>query len=282
MLDDSKSTDERPRVLPGADLRDGLVLNTYVDGQRLIGLAQPTEWSGDGIRMAGDALAACLLSLQSTRYMVDVSETARLIRAINEASDAVRSRNRMRNGHQAEAAIGVGLALALRNGRTATMALIPPAQIVIMQGGTLTWTPVLESWKGKRSGLDGSPLGCTASPKPVFLRTQIGPGDQFAAVSRTIAEGLGRSGNLPGSADDLCRAISELGERSATGASDMVAVVTRFEPDTTARSLRSSTSELITRTDRRARAVWSALRNTENVPMNEMPRSDSGPIGTDD
>src|SRR3954468_18934322 len=102
MVDQISFQNDHEIVASQPDSRDGLILNTYVDGQRVIGMAQPTTWTPEGIQTASEAMAVCLQSLQSTRYMVDSSDSARLSRAVVQANDAVRTRNRMRIGHKRE------------------------------------------------------------------------------------------------------------------------------------------------------------------------------------
>ncbi|HRA46567.1 MAG TPA: hypothetical protein PK819_00695 [Thermomicrobiales bacterium] len=249
------------------DLRGGLILNTYIAGQRLIGLSQPTDWSPEGMRTAGEALSVAHQSLQATTYMVDMSDAARLNRAIGEANDAVRNRNRMRIGHQHDGVIGVGLVLALRREKTATIAIIPPAAVALFQRGSVRWVPELSSWSGGAVGLDGSPLGWTGAPRPTFLKTQVDMHDQIAVVSNAVAEGLSSQRIACTTTDDLCQAIGELADRSADGATDLVAIVTRFETGTVTRNVLAGAGSILGSTDRRARAVWSAIRTGGTAPL---------------
>ena len=156
MIDRDFSGHDSTNIVGVPDPRNALILNTYIDGQRLIGLAQPTDWTPAGMKTASHALQICQQSLQATRYMVDMSDAQRLARAIGEANDAVRSENRMRAGHDHTQAIGVGVALVVRREKTATIALMPPAELVLFQGASVRWIPELESWSGKQSGLDGA------------------------------------------------------------------------------------------------------------------------------
>jgi hypothetical protein len=273
MIDRPVTGDDSATIVGEPDPRNALILNTYIDGQRLIGLAQPTEWTAAGMKTASNALQVCLQSLQATRYMVDMSDAQRLVRAIGEANDAVRSENRMRAGHDHTQAIGVGVALVVRREKTASIALMPPAELVLLQGPTVRWIPELESWLGKQNGLDGAPLGWSAVPKPTILKTQTDPSDEIAAVSQALAEGLALRRSMVTNSETLTQALCDLGEASATGCDDMVAIVTRIEPNSISRSVRSLPGTLLGGTDRRARAVWAALRQgAEPQSGNEKPQ----------
>jgi hypothetical protein len=268
MIDRTTFTDDTAVVVTHPDPRNGLILNTYIDGQRVIGLSQPTDWSPEGLRMAARTLQTCLQSLQATRYMVDMSDAQRLSRAVGEANDFVRSHNRMRAGHDHEAAIGVGLALIVRRDRNATLALMPPAAVVLFQGSTVRWIPELVSWSGKQPGIDGAPLGWSAVPRPTIVKTQSDPNDEIGVISSRLAEGLVRDRIGVTSSSGLTQALCDVGNSSGTDCDDMVALVTRFEPGSITRNVRAVTGSLVSGTDRRARAVWAAFRSG-NPPSRE-------------
>ena len=261
MVEQAQLTTESAAILDQPDLRSGIIINSYVADQRVVGLAQPSTWDAEGLRTAAAAMAACISSLQSSRYMVDMSDVSRLTRAFGEANDAVRNRNRMRNGHEHSGAIGVGLVLALRGERDATIGLVPPAAVAIFQRGQVRWVPDLDSWQSRATGLPGAPLGWTGVPRPTYVKSHIEPGDEIAIVSQPVAEGLISLHLNPGKSSELCTAICDLGERSATGCDDLVAVVTQIDPASMSRSVRVATGNLIGGTENRAKAVWAALRS---------------------
>ncbi len=261
MIDRNVTGDDSTAIIGAPDPRTTLILNTYIDGQRLIGLAQPTDWSPAGFKTAACALQTCQQSLQATRYMVDMSDAQRLMRAIGEANDAVRSENRMRAGHDHNEAIGIGISLIVRREKTATIALMPPSEVILFQGPTVRWIPELETWTGKPGGIDGAPLGWSPVPRPTILKTQSEVNDEIAMISQSLAEGLAARHPQIRDSAELTQALCDLGDASDSGCDDMVAVVTRMEPGSIGRNVRNLPGSLLGNTDRRARAAWAAFRS---------------------
>ena len=124
---------------PTPDPRAGLILNTYLDVDRLIGFAQPTIWSDRGMEIARRALDAAQAALIHGRELADLSVTGRLQRALTAANDAVIDANHARSGNDHERRVGVGMALCLRSGRAAMLALVPPVQAILFQGAGPVW-----------------------------------------------------------------------------------------------------------------------------------------------
>ena len=75
------------------DPRSALILNGYLDSDRLIGLAQPTVWSDYGLATAQKALEAAHAALFNARYLADLTTTNRLKRAVAAANEIVLAAN---------------------------------------------------------------------------------------------------------------------------------------------------------------------------------------------
>ena len=243
---------------PIPDPRSTLLLNSYLDADRLIGFVQPTVWSDRGLDTARAALEAAHAALTQARYLADLSTPHRLQRAISAANDCVIAANRSRSGHEHEARIGVGIALCLRTGRSATIALIPPVQLLLFQGGSPTWYPRLESWTASDAGLSGSPLGWAPNAQSTFVTTIVEHGDEVLLTTGPVGAALARRNAPLKSAPDACDQIALISE--GVDPMEIVALSTRFEPASLGGSIRTATNQVIGHVDRRARAVWSALR----------------------
>jgi hypothetical protein len=243
---------------PTPDPRSALLLNTYLDSDRLIGFVQPTVWSDYGLKTARAALEAAQAALTNARYLADLSTPHRLQRAIAAANDTVIAANRNRTGHEHDARVGVGIALCLRSGRTATTALVPPVQLLLFQGRSPTWYPRRESWTGSDAGLNGSPLGWNSNVSPTFIATVVEHGDEILLTTGPVGATLARSESGFKSAAQVCDQISLIAD--PVDPIEIVALSTRFEPASLGGSIRSATNQVIGHVDRRARAVWSAIR----------------------
>lgn len=256
-------SDDTPLVVStlAPDPRSALVLNSYLDADRLIGLAQPTIWSDFGIATAQKALQAAHAALVSARYLADLSAANRLQRAVTAANDIVLAANLARTGNNHEARVGAGLAICLRSGRKATVALNPPVQMLLFQGGNRTWFPSRESWIADDPGLPGTPLGWTATAAPTLVTTVIEHADEIILTTAQVAEHLARSGSEPNTPEAVCDLIAATADRHELDPLEVVALSTRFEPPSLAGNLRSATQHVLGNVDRRARAVWGALRS---------------------
>jgi hypothetical protein len=243
---------------PTPDPRAALVLNTWLDTDRLIGFVQPTLWSDYGMDTARCALDAAYSALLGAQGLADLTVANRLQRAVMAANDAVIDANHSRYGNDIERRVGVGMALCLRSGRTATMALVPPMQALLFQGSAPTWFPRRESWTGDDRGLSGTPLGWSADPAPTLVSTIVEHADEIVLTSTHVAASLAHSDELPTSAGALCDRIATM----ADGADpvELVALSTRFEPGSLTGSIRATTQHVLSLVDHRARAVWTALR----------------------
>ena len=243
---------------PTPDPRSALILNTYIDSDRLIGFVQPTTWSDHGIATARRALEAAHAALVNARYLADLTTCNRLQRAVSAGNEIVIAANLARSGNDHEPRVGVGMALCICSGRSATLALVPPVQALLFQGGAPTWCPRRESWVGDDPGLTGSPLGWTASAQPTLFSTVVDHADELLLTTSRVASILARSESMPSSAATLrsnCDHPRQRGPRRAHRSVD-----TLRAPSLTG-NIRSTSRHVLGRVDRRARAVWTAIRN---------------------
>jgi hypothetical protein len=243
---------------PTPDPRAALILNTWLDTDRLIGFVQPTLWSEYGMDTARCALDAAYSALLGAQCLADLTVANRLQRAVMAANDAVIDANHSRYGNDIERRVGVGMALCLRSGRTATMALVPPVQALLFQGSAPTWYPRRESWTGDDRGLRGTPLGWSADPASTLVSTVVEHTDEIVLTSTHVAASLAHSHDLPPSAGAVCDRIATMAD--GTDPVELVALSTRFEPASLTGSIRATTQHVLTLVDHRARAVWTALR----------------------
>ena len=243
---------------PTPDPRAGLILNTYLDVDRLIGFAHPTIWSDRGMEIAKRALDAAHSALINGRYLADLSVAGRLQRALTAANDAVIDANHARTGNDHERRVGVGMALSLRSDRTAMLALVPPVQAILFQGAGPIWNPRRESWIGDDPGLPGSPLGWAPEVSPTLVSTVVEHADEILLTTTHVAAQLAEREDLPHSAAAISDQIATL--TRGIDPLEIVALSTRFEPATVTGSIRAMTQQALGLVDRRARAVWSALR----------------------
>lgn len=243
---------------PTPDPRAGLILNTYLDVDRLIGFAQPTIWSDRGIEIARRALDSAHHALIYGRELADLSAAGRLQRALTAANDAVIDANHARSGNDHERRVGVGMGLCLRSGRTAMLALVPPVQAILFQGAGPVWNPRRESWVGDDPGLPGSPLGWAPEVSPTLVSTVIEHADEILLTTTAVAARLAERDELPNSAAAISDEIATL--TYGVDPLEIVALSTRFEPATVSGNLRAITQQALGLVDRRARAVWTALR----------------------
>ena len=243
---------------PAPDPRSALIVNTYLDTDRLIGLVQPTVWFDRGIETARRALEGAHAALINARYLADLTTANRLQRAVAAANDIVIAANHARSGNDHEMRVGVGMALCIRTGRTATMALVPPSQALLFQGGTPTWCPRRESWVGDDPGLTGSPLGWTSNAQPTLVSTVVDHSDELLLTTSRVASILARSESLPRSTA-MCDQIATI--KDDVDPVELIALATRFEPPSVSGNIRSASRHMFGHVDRRARAVWAAIRN---------------------
>ena len=256
-------SDDSPQFISPlvTDPRSALVLNSYLDVDRLIGLAQPTIWSDYGIATAQKALEAAHSALINARYLADLSTANRLHRAVSAANDVVLAANLARTGNDHEARVGVGLAICLRSGRTATVALNPPVQMMLFQGANRTWFPSRESWIGDDPGLAGTPLGWTPNASPTLVTTIVEHADEILLTTALVASTLARLGPDLKTVSSVCDQIAATADRRELDPLEVVALATRFEPPSLTGNLRSVTHHVLGTFDRRARAVWGAIRS---------------------
>jgi hypothetical protein len=250
---------------PSPDPRSSLVLNTYLDSDRLIGLAQPTVWSELGMETARKALSAAHSALHNARYLADLTTANRLRRALTAANDVVIDANLSRAGNEHDTRVGVGIALCLRSGRNAVIALNPPVQILLFQGGAATWYPRRDSWVGSDNGLTGGPLGWTAQAQPSFVTTIVDHGDEILLTTAQVAAALATTEREPTNPGHACDVIAAMANDRDIDPIEVVALSTRFEPPSLTGNVRSVARQAISSVDRRARAVWTALRTAQPV-----------------
>lgn len=245
---------------PTPDPRATLMLNTYLDTDRLIGFVQPTIWSDHGIDTARRAVQAAETALCNARYLADLETAHRLQRAIAAANEVVLSANRARCGNSSEARVGVGMALCLRSARKASIALVPPIQVMLFQGSTAIWYPRRESWIGDDPGLAGSPLGWCATAQPTIVSTVVEHRDELLLTTSSVATILAPLESMSNSGA-VCDQIACLSQDADP--MELVALSTRFEARSVTGSLRSTTRHVFGQVDRRARAIWTALRHPD-------------------
>jgi hypothetical protein len=166
--------------------------------------------------------------------------------------------NYVHSGNDHEARVGVGMALCIRSARSATIALVPPLKALLFQGGAPTWCPRRESWVGDDPGLTGSPLGWTANAQPTLYSTVVDHADELLLTTARVASILARSESLPNSAA-TCDQIATIHDN--VDPVELIALSTRFEPASVTGNLRSASRHVLGHVDRRARAVWTAIRN---------------------
>lgn len=256
------------------DPRAGLMLNTYLDGSRLIGFAQPTAWTNQGIQIARLALQTAHLALVKGRYLADLSVANRLERAMQTANESVCLENKKSTGHDHTENIGIGMALVLRSGKLATISMTAPIQVVVLQNGLTTWLPKLESWIGDDPGIPGKPLGWADRIHPTIATTVIAHGDEIVLTTDTVGEALARKRISCDSSELLCEQIAGLARASSTDPIDITALATRFVPESLTGNILSASRHVLGDVDRRARTVWAALRSSEPPVAQRTPSAD--------
>ena len=248
---------------PAFDTRSRLIFNSYLGNDRLIAFAQPSDWSDRSVSIAANALDALRTTLLRTEYIADLSGGQRISRAIDAANESVLSSNRAAAGNDLQRHCGVGMAILMRSGKSATISLIAPVQVILFQGTQSTWLPTRESWTSDAPGLEGQPLGWTETVHPSFFAAQINHDDDILVTTSTIGAALARLDTPPKTARDACAEIGRMGSQSEIDPYELIALSTRFEPPSLAGNVRAVTNQVLGRVDRRARGVWSALRTSD-------------------
>lgn len=248
---------------PAFDIRSRLIFNSYLGHDRLIVLAQPTDWSDRAVGIAANALDTLRATLLRTEYIADLSGGQRISRAIDSANESVLTANRAAAGNDLQRHCGVGMALIMRSGKFATIALIAPIQVILFQGTHSTWLPSRESWTSDAPGLCGQPLGWTDAVQPTFFTSQINHDDDILVTTSAIGAALACLDQTPKTATSACAEIGRIGLGNKIDPYELIALSTRFEPPSLAGNVRAVTNQVLGRVDRRARAVWSAVRTAD-------------------
>ncbi len=259
------SSDRMPAYgdAPAYDIRSRLIFNSYLGNDRLIALAQPSDWSDRALGIAANALDALRATLLRTEYIADLSGGQRISRAIDAANETVLASNRAAAGNDLQRHCGVGMAIIMRSGKSATIALIAPVQVILFQGSQSTWLPSRESWISDAAGLGGQPLGWTDTVQPAFFTSQINHDDDILVTTSTIGAALAKLEKSPKTSSEACAEIGRMGASNQIDPYELIALSTRFEPASLAGNVRAVTNQVLGRVDRRARAVWSAVRTSD-------------------
>jgi hypothetical protein len=250
-----------PQPLPGPDARSGLIFNGYLGTNRLIALAQPTDWSQSGIEYAARVLETLHRTLVSLARASDLSPGDRIRRSFEAANTDLLTQAKSQSDHHIEARSGVGSTVVLVEGTVATIGMIPPAQALLWQDGRLTWCPTRESWTGQQPGLTGSPLGWTTEPKPTVVATSVNQRDELVLTTDALAKQLAQT--PPGalrSSEALCNLVGSLAGDETIDTTPLMAVSTRFIAPTMTGTLLGSTRHALMQIEHRARSAWTALR----------------------
>jgi hypothetical protein len=241
--------------VPAQDQRSRLVVNSWLNEERLIAAALPTDWSARSLQTTGDALDSLVSALAKSEYLADLTGPERITRAIATANRTVLEANRSRCGTETEKYCGVGLAVAIRSGKTVTIAMVPPVQVLLFQDAGPRWLPSRESWVEGADGLDGQPLGWSESIRPTVVSAAARDNDELVITTASVGAALAVGTRSLSSATAICQQIDALCGTNALDAFEVVAVSTRFAPQGVVRTMRNVTGNLFGSVDRRARSL---------------------------
>lgn len=245
------------------DPRAGLVANTWIGQERLVGLAQPTEWNRAGIEAASAALRALTEALARTTYMADLSGAERLTRAFAAANEDVLSTNRSRAGNDRGRHAGVGLAIVLGSPRFLTIGIVPPAQVVLFTGSEQTWLPSQASWTGGNGSIDVRPLGWTDTVKPAFFSVPCGPNDSVLMTTGAVGETLSGREITALTADDLSAHVAKLGNEGDIDPYEMIILSTGLGAGSVGRSIKTGAGNVRKLVSRGARTLANRQRTDD-------------------
>jgi hypothetical protein len=249
-----------PQVATGPDARAGLIFNGYVGTNRLIAIAQPTDWSQAGIELAARVLETLHRTLATLTRASDLSAGDRVRRSFEAANTDLLSHGERQRGQDVEAPPGVGATIVLVEGAVATIGMVPPAQVLLWQDGRLTWCPTRESWAGQLPGLTGSPLGWTNQPQSTVVATSVNQRDELVLTTDALAKQLAQTpASELKSSEALCNIVGTLGAE-ATDTTPLMAVATRFIAPTMTGTLFGTTRHALVQIEQRVKSAWSALR----------------------
>ena len=250
-----------PQVEIGPDARSGLVFNGYLGSNRLIALAQPTDWSQSGIELAARVLKTLHRTLASLARASDLSAGDRVRRSFEAANAELLAHAERERGHDIEAQPGVGATVVWVEGSIATIGFIPPAQALLWQDGRLTWCPTRESWTSQQPGLTGSPLGWTTQPQPTVVATSVNQRDELVLTTDVLAKQLAQTPAAElRSSEALCTLIARFGADEVIDTTPLMAVSTRFIAPTMTGNLLGTTRQALVQIEQRVKSAWGALR----------------------
>lgn len=171
-----------------------------VDRRGYIVATEPVEPSGRGYELAVQARTIMLSELRRLRHSPpDVA----LGRSLAAANGAIFEQAHGGVGAGPDQQAFIGATAIILEGHTATMAHVPPGQMILVEDGLVYAVPELESWF-PRYAQDpfvtgkAEPLGFASWTEPLMAQTEIRPGDTLvlcsAETGRAFAEEVVSSG----------------------------------------------------------------------------------------
>jgi hypothetical protein len=161
---------------------------------------EPVEPSGRGYELAAQARTIILAELRRLRHSPPDVALGRSLAAANGAIFDQAHGGIVGGGDQRTL---VGATAIILEGHTATLAHVPPGQLILVEDGLVYSVPELESWfpqyaQNPRVTGRAEPLGFASWTEPLMAQTEIRPGDTLVVCSaetgRAFAEEVVSSG----------------------------------------------------------------------------------------
>lgn len=177
-----------------------LVGHPAVDRRGYIVATEPVEPSGRGYELAAQARTIMLSELRRLRHSPpDVA----LGRSLAAANGAIFEQSHGGFGAGLGQQELIGATAIILEGHSATIAHVPPGQLILVEDGLVYAVPELESWfpgyaQDPRVTGKAEPLGFASWTEPLMAQTEIRPGDTLVMCSsetgRAFAEEVVSSG----------------------------------------------------------------------------------------
>lgn len=171
-----------------------------LDRRGYIVATEPVEPTGRGHELASQARTIMLSELRRLRHSPpDVA----LGRSLAAANGAIFEQAHGGIGAGADQQTLIGATAIILEGHTATMAHVPPGQMIVVEDGLVYAVPELESWlpqyaQNVQVTGKAEPLGFASWTEPLMAQTEIRPGDTLvlcsAETGRAFAEEVVSSG----------------------------------------------------------------------------------------
>jgi len=167
---------------------------------------EPLVRSWQGIELASQAREIIVTELRRLRHL-PVDEA--LGRSFAAANGIVFARNRDRAVTGLDEAPLIGATAIIFEDQTATIAHLPPGQMILVEDGLVYMVPEFASWfpdyqQPRDASTQAEPLGYASWTAPTMAQTELRAGDTIvlctAEAGRAYAEGIAASGHSP---DDL-------------------------------------------------------------------------------